>query len=479
MLSAVAFIAKKFGRGSSWQDEVADALLHLGEAAEVSRVYIYQNSEHQSELVMSAIYEWCAPDIDPMIVDPDNQNYPYSHRLQRWAEILGGGEVVHGRARDLPACEPEDLTEEGVLSTAVIPIFCDDVWWGYIGFDDCLTERGWSEVELDTLRAAAEIIGGAIERQRSAEKLERNQQIFKALAEQLPAILYIEGLDREDRVEDFISPRIESMTGISQKDWLSEAGTEIWLARVHPDDRERVRVVWMQGRLTAKDVCDYRMVHPDGRVVWFRDRSTVIYDKNDEPFMEVGLMLDITEQKEAEQQIAFLAYHDKLTGLANRALFEEMLEAAMARATRDGLAIAVLYMDLDDFKAVNDSLGHSAGDDLLKQIAARIVTATRGTDLVARQGGDEFLVLLPDLPLIPVPGDLAGGDVAVRVAKVMAGRIRELISEPFALGKVELQTSLSIGDSIYPVDAASARDLLKNADLAMYKSKQALAVKTN
>src|SRR5437870_7195006 len=105
-------------------------------------------------------------------------------------------------------------------------------------------------------------------------------------------------------------------------------------------------------------------------------------------------MLDITLRKYAEEQLAFLAYHDKLTGLPNRHMFEELLDLSLARAKRHEQGVAVLCMDLDDFKLVNDSLGHAAGDQLLQQVAERLREATRDTDLVARQGGDEFLLLL-------------------------------------------------------------------------------------
>ena len=130
------------------------------------------------------------------------------------------------------------------------------------------------------------------------------------------------------------------------------------------------------------------------------------------------MIFDITERKRAEEQVAFLAYHDKLTGLPNRALFEEMLETAIARARRHDLGVGVLFLDLDNFKLVNDSLGHHAGDELLRQLAERLRGCTRETDLVARQGGDEFLLLLADLER----GDGArrGTDAGMLVAESVA-----------------------------------------------------------
>ncbi len=178
------------------------------------------------------------------------------------------------------------------------------------------------------------------------------------------------------------------------------------------------------------------------------------------------------ERKRAEEQVAFMAHHDELTSLPNRAMFEELLELALARARRNDLAVSVLFMDLDNFKLVNDSLGHAAGDALLAQLADRLREATRDTDLVARQGGDEFLVLLADMEKEsdqPLP---EGTDNVALVAESVAVRIHQSLEEPFVLAGEEFYGSASIGISMFPTDADDARSLLKNADAAMYKSKK-------
>ncbi|HZP90325.1 MAG TPA: EAL domain-containing protein, partial [Actinomycetota bacterium] len=184
-----------------------------------------------------------------------------------------------------------------------------------------------------------------------------------------------------------------------------------------------------------------------------------------------GVMLDVTEQKQAEEHAAFVAYHDRLTELPNRAMFEELLDLALARARRHETAVAVITMDVDDFKLVNDSLGHETGDELLRQLAQRLREATRETDLVARQGGDEFLLLLADLDR----GGTAlreGTSGAALVAESVATRIQEALSTPFQLAGTEIYVSASMGISVFPRDADDAATLLKNADAAMYRSKR-------
>ncbi|HEV8420155.1 MAG TPA: EAL domain-containing protein, partial [Actinomycetota bacterium] len=168
---------------------------------------------------------------------------------------------------------------------------------------------------------------------------------------------------------------------------------------------------------------------------------------------------------------AFLAYHDKLTRLPNRAMFEELLDLALSRARRKELAVAVLFMDLDNFKLVNDSLGHEAGDELLQQMGARLRQALRDMDVVARQGGDEFLLLLADLERGP-QAVRPDAEASVIAAESVAERIHELLERPFAIGGTEFYITASIGISLFPLDGDDGKALLKNADAAMYRSKR-------
>jgi diguanylate cyclase (GGDEF)-like protein/PAS domain S-box-containing protein len=299
--------------------------------------------------------------------------------------------------------------------------------------------------------------------------LDALQDVYRALVEQLPAIVYIDDLD-DDLTTLYVSPQIRELLGVEPADYCADP--MIWNALLHDEDEERALEEYLRGRDTGEDFAfEYRMVGRNGRLVWFRDSVHVVKDERGNALLLQGVMLDITERKQAEEQVAFLAYHDKLTGLPNRALFGELLDLSLARARRHDLAVGVLYLDVDNFKLVNDSLGHTAGDDLLVQLADRLRGCTRETDLVARQGGDEFLLLLSDLERGTAA--LSGAaDAPMLVAESVASRVQEALDAPFELNGQLHYVTVSSGISLFPQDAQSAEDLLKNADTAMYQSKR-------
>jgi diguanylate cyclase (GGDEF)-like protein len=171
---------------------------------------------------------------------------------------------------------------------------------------------------------------------------------------------------------------------------------------------------------------------------------------------------DITERRRAQEHVTYLAFHDQLTGLANRSMLAERLHVAVSRAARSGDSVGLLCLDVDDFKLVNDSLGHAVGDELLVAVAGRLGRAKRHDDVLARAGGDEFFLLLPSMP------SEAEGD-----ALTAARRLAAAFDRPFEVESAELHVSASVGISLFPRDAADADELLRHADTAMYQAKGA------
>ena len=232
-------------------------------------------------------------------------------------------------------------------------------------------------------------------------------------------------------------------------------------AHIHPADQKRVASQLQQhlsGR-TPHFESEHRMVRADGTALWVRERGQVVRcDKQGAPLRFIASMQDITEQRFAQDHIRHMATHDTLTGLPNRTLLSDRLERAMGRARRVGNRVAVIFMDLDHFKTVNDTLGHPIGDLLLIAVAGRMMPHLRETDTISRQGGDEFVILLPEL------------DRAADAAHVCEKLQREM-DEPVTLDGRALRISVSMGVAMFPDDGDTVEALLQKADVALYQVK--------
>jgi diguanylate cyclase (GGDEF)-like protein/PAS domain S-box-containing protein len=236
---------------------------------------------------------------------------------------------------------------------------------------------------------------------------------------------------------------------------------EEWESRIHPSERARV-MSQLHAYLRAP-TSDYeiemRFRHRDGTYRWIQARAQVLRDERGHALRMIGTHLDITDHKEKEEQVRLFAQHDRLTRLPNRALTLELAERWLSAAQRTGSRFAVLYIDLDEFKPINDNYGHHIGDEVLKEVALRLKGSFRSHDIVGRLGGDEFLVIVTQLD-----GALAAAHAAVHA-------LHE-ISLPYRIGDLVLHTSPSIGIGMFPEDGTNVETLVRNADSAMYEAKQ-------
>ena len=302
---------------------------------------------------------------------------------------------------------------------------------------------------------------------RTERELQEAQTKYGVLVEQIPAIVYVDVAD-ERMTTSYVSPQIEALLGITPEEYIDDP--DMWVTHLHPEDRDETLAAYLEGRAAGGPfTLEYRLIGRDGRVLWFSDSAVVVHDAAGQPLFVQGVMLDITQRKEAEEEIAFLAYHDKLTGLPNRAMFDELLELSLARARRHALGVSVISLDIDNFKLVNDSLGHDAGNELIALFSERLREATREADLIARPGADEFLMLLADLERTSA---VAGADPALFVAESVAARIQDALRVPFEVAGTELYVTASLGISVYPNHGETAETILKHADNAMVRSKQ-------
>ncbi|MDQ6997886.1 MAG: diguanylate cyclase [Mariprofundus sp.] len=284
--------------------------------------------------------------------------------------------------------------------------------------------------------------------------LEKSVATYRTLVEQIPAITYIASLDRGRIL--FVSPQIEGILGYSQNDFL--ANQEIWSQQIHDDDRDRVL---SEVKQSLKDNIpfhsEYRICSKDGNYLWVQDAASKVVDHEQDLYFQ-GVVHDISERKESEERLMQMAHFDQLTGLANRGLFHDRLDQVVAHSKRHQQKFAVLYLDLDGFKAVNDNLGHQVGDDLLIEAARRLKSKVREVDTVARMGGDEFTVILDDVHCL-------------ETIQVIANKLIQAIAAPYQHMGDTLQVTMSMGIAVYPEDSANRDLLITAADNAMYAAK--------
>ncbi|MBK7659484.1 MAG: EAL domain-containing protein [Betaproteobacteria bacterium] len=232
----------------------------------------------------------------------------------------------------------------------------------------------------------------------------------------------------------------------------------------HPEDRaifEAAIANAVQGVSEAFE-CEYRVRHASGDWIWIHSRGKVTQRGPDGRALRMtGTSTNVTKRKEAEERAEYLATRDALTGLPNRVLLHDRLEQAIAGAARGRSSFAFMFIDLDRFKTINDSLGHDVGDELLKRVAARLTACVRASDTVARLGGDEFAVIVESLR----DGEDEG-------ARQVAEKMILAMASPMLVGNQHLNTSCSIGIGVYPADGKDSATLMKHADVAMYYAKE-------
>ena len=284
---------------------------------------------------------------------------------------------------------------------------------------------------------------------RGAADAERREQRFQALLRNSSDLVMV--VDPDTLAVRYVTPVIERMLGYPADSVVDTSVLEL----VHPDDREGLATALQSGGAVDGDHELWRARHRDGS---FIDVESVALDLKDDRSVRgtVLTIRDVGERKTLEDQLRHQAFHDTLTGLPNRALFEDRVRHAVARARRHGRGLAVLFVDLDDFKNVNDSLGHAAGDDLLRGVGERLDHCTRAADTVARLGGDEFAVLVEE----------SEG----KRADDVAGRIHAALEEPFDIFGHEIFVHASIGVTLSE-HGSTSEELLRNADMAMYAAK--------
>lgn len=305
---------------------------------------------------------------------------------------------------------------------------------------------------------------GAFTRERQRVHAEQELRLKNRALESSINAVYIADYTKAGYPIEYVNPAFERITGYSAAEAMGRGAEFLLASDLEQTGVEQIRVAL---DLQQEGHAVLRSYRKDGGLFWNDLHISPVRNPSGTTTHFVGILDDITEQKNYENLLKRQAHFDALTGLVNRNLLMDRLQQAINSANRRNQMVAVLFIDLDQFKLINDNLGHDAGDELLKTIAARLKSCVRDSDTVARLGGDEFVIAMPDLPCEETDGAAAAPAGIVTTIR----RILQAASSPVTLAEQELQVTCSIGVSLYPRDGEEIETLLKNADAAMYSAK--------
>jgi diguanylate cyclase (GGDEF)-like protein/PAS domain S-box-containing protein len=360
-----------------------------------------------------------------------------------------------------------ELAEEMIAAGHVEAVGTDSPIWlgvplktpqgpiGVLVVQDYEDRNKYSEADVEFLTSIADQIALAIERKQAEDALRRSQERFELVTRATSDAIWDWNLETN---EIWWNEGFQKLFGYPSDEVGSDV--ESWKRRIHPEDLDRVVTDLSRHINSGKNNWsdEYRFRRQDSTYASVIDRGYVVHDRNGRAVRMLGSMMDVSERKELEEQLTHQALHDPLTKIANRVLFRDRVDHALSKLRRENTALAVLFLDLDNFKSINDSIGHGAGDKLLIAVAQRLQDCLRSSDTAARLGGDEFAVLVETV---------RNSQEAIMIAE----RIKSVFKQPFVIEGKEVYMGTSIGIAQSGDEAATADDLLRNADLAMYRAK--------
>jgi diguanylate cyclase (GGDEF)-like protein/PAS domain S-box-containing protein len=439
----------------SWHTVATTVLQQLCLALRFTRATILKNTEINNADVLSDVelthakilYKWSVPGFNSS--DNALEAIDFNDvRLKRWKDALQHGDPVFGDIRDLPSSERQILEQNDTQSIAIVPLFSDKVWWGNIIIERCHDLIKTTPQELGSLMAIGRSLGVAIQREHAGKRLHQAKIAFDSASE---GILIT---DEKLRIVA-INKGFSEITGYLESEVL---GSSPKILQSGTQDDKFYKRMWRTLKKEGRWHGEVLNKRKTGETYYEWLTITAVKDNVEKVVNYVGVFADITDIKRSQNRLHELVNHDPLTGLPNRRLLNELLEHSIKRAERDNHKIALLFIDLDRFKAVNDSLGHQVGDKLLLEASRRISLSMRDSDVVARLGGDEFVVMMD---MISNPSDAA----------LVANKIIHALQIEFNIDENEIYISASVGISIFPKDCKDVEGLIKAADIAMYQVK--------
>jgi len=321
-------------------------------------------------------------------------------------------------------------------------------------------ENNVSAIKIDGKQYLYAASRDITERKKADHALQESEAKYRRIVENSPDVAYMFSMTKGGV---YYSPTVQAVLGYSAEQLCKNPF--LWAESIHPDDSALVAKTIEEFKTGTPFKIEYRVKNSGGDWRWLFDRSIGVREEDGELIVE-GLAMDITERKQAESQIQALAFSDPLTGLPNRRLLMDRVDQALTAAHRHAHQVALLFIDMDNFKTLNDTLGHDKGDSLLKQVAQRLITCVRQGDTVARLGGDEFVVLLEDLS--------KSVHEAATQAQIVTAKILNALGQPYEIEGHGHHSTASIGVTLFGgPERENTEEPLKRAELAMYQAKAA------
>ncbi len=427
-----------------WQAVLPEAIERIGRVSGYSRIQVFQKLMQGPRAVrLTCLHRWQASGEDAGTAVSDG--FP---NKMRWLRLVRQGRPVFGELASFTQDEQLLLQQRRTQAMALVPVFSGGEWWGLISFEHDRAGESMTQEQVEPLVSIAHALGAAVQRRAAGERLEQARIAFDNTAEGIMIC------DDKKRITA-VNKGFTTITGYGEDEAIG-----------------RTPEILSSGKNSAEFyVTMWQSIVQEGGwrgELWNRRKNGEIYpqwltitavrDPEQQITHYVAVFADISEAKESQQRLHQLVNHDPLTGLPNRRLLNELLGRAVRHSERKHQNIGLLFIDLDRFKTVNDTLGHHAGDTLLSIVTQRLNAVVRECDTVARLGGDEFIVMMDSLN--------QPEDAAIVARKVIAS-----LQESFIINGKEVFIGASIGISIFPKDGNTANDLIRAADIAMYQAK--------
>ena len=437
----------------------------MAEAVNVDRVYIWRNHTVNGELHCTQLYEW-ATDVAPQQGTEYTVDIKYSTGIPGWEETLSHKNCIKGLVRDLSQAEQAQLSPQGIISIMVVPVFLQNKFWGFVGFDDCQKERMFSENEEMILRSASQLFANALIRNENAVKAHEAEERTRLMLDSTPLCCQI--WDKNFNTIDCNEAAVK-LYGFKSKQEYIERFQECSPEYQSDGRRSNEKAQSLVQKAFSEGYCLFEWTHqmPDGMPI--PAEITLVRVKYGDDYVVAGYTRDLRYIKTMENNILNLEkevdkiYYDPLTGIYNRRFFDESLSRIIKSLSRSGSELSLMMIDIDFFKNYNDTYGHSEGDKCLITIAETLAnTLTRNDDYVARYGGEEFVVVLPN----------TGEEGARMMAEKLLENVRSC-NIPHESSSVAKYVTISIGVMTGIVEHTRCKDdYLRHADAMLYESKR-------